>query len=220
MRKVSSWGRLSAPPHEIVELSDRDTIAVAGVVTYPEGQLHSPNGRPFWRAVMGGTGAYLGARLARAEADVVLFARGAHLKAMQERGLRVISPDGDFEVRPQVTGDLASVGSADVIVLGGGLSNIERLYTSIPAQWGAAVFGCDRQPGQAVPAASPVRTSLRRAQHGDASGVRGAAWLGAGILLNGIAGGAYIGAGLGPGPRDGLMTGLCRRNGWPVVAWR
>ena len=43
-----------------------------------------------------------------------------------------------------------------------------------------------------------------------------AAWLGAGIVLNGIAGGAYIGAGLGPGPRDWLMTGLCRRNGWPV----
>jgi uncharacterized membrane protein YczE len=43
-----------------------------------------------------------------------------------------------------------------------------------------------------------------------------AAWLGAGIVLNGIAGGAYIGAGMGPGPRDGLMTGLCRRTGWPV----
>ncbi|HAF41108.1 MAG TPA: hypothetical protein DCG90_04985 [Sphingobium sp.] len=42
------------------------------------------------------------------------------------------------------------------------------------------------------------------------------AWLGAGIILNGLAGGAYIGAGLGPGPRDGLMTGLCRRTGWPV----
>ena len=26
----------------------------------------------------------------------------------------------------------------------------------------------------------------------------------------------YIGAGLGPGPRDGLMTGLCRRTGWSV----
>ena len=76
-------------------------------------------------------------------------------------------------------GGLINVLDPDVIVLGGGLSNIERLYTSIPAQWGAAVFGCDRQPGQAVPAASPVRTSLRRAQHGDASGVRGAAWLGA-----------------------------------------
>lgn len=43
-----------------------------------------------------------------------------------------------------------------------------------------------------------------------------AAWLGAGIVLNGIAGGAYIGAGLGPGPRDGLMTGVCRRTGLPV----
>ncbi|RVT38890.1 YczE/YyaS/YitT family protein [Sphingobium algorifonticola] len=42
------------------------------------------------------------------------------------------------------------------------------------------------------------------------------AMLVAGIGLNGIAGGAYIGAGLGPGPRDGLMTGLCARTGWPV----
>lgn len=46
------------------------------------------------------------------------------------------------------------------------------------------------------------------------------ALLGFGILLNGIAGGAYIGAGLGPGPRDGLMTGLCRRTGWPVKVVR
>lgn len=42
------------------------------------------------------------------------------------------------------------------------------------------------------------------------------AWLVAGIVLNGIAGGAYIGAGLGPGPRDGLMTGFCRRTGLTV----
>jgi len=34
----------------------------------------------------------------------------------------------------------------------------------------------------------------------------------AGVLLNGIATGAYIGAGLGPGPRDGLMTGLAARG--------
>lgn len=37
-----------------------------------------------------------------------------------------------------------------------------------------------------------------------------------GILLTGIASGAYIGAGLGPGPRDGLMTGIVRITGWPV----
>jgi 2-dehydropantoate 2-reductase len=47
------------------------------------------------RIVIAGAGAiggYIGARLARAGADVVLFARGPHLQAMQERGVRVISP--------------------------------------------------------------------------------------------------------------------------------
>lgn len=38
----------------------------------------------------------------------------------------------------------------------------------------------------------------------------------AGIVLNGIAGGAYIGAGLGPGPRDGLMTGFVGRTGLSI----
>ena len=66
----------------------------------------------------GAIGGYIGARLARAGRDVVLFARGPHLRAMQERGLRVISPDGDFETKVEATGDLASIGRADVIFLG------------------------------------------------------------------------------------------------------
>jgi len=66
----------------------------------------------------GAIGGYIGARLARAGADVVLYARGPHLRAMQERGLRVICPDGDFEVRPQTAGDLATIGPADVVFLG------------------------------------------------------------------------------------------------------
>jgi 2-dehydropantoate 2-reductase len=66
----------------------------------------------------GAIGGYIGARLARGGADVVLFARGAHLRAMEARGLRVLSDDGDFEVRPQVTGDLAAIGVADVVFLG------------------------------------------------------------------------------------------------------
>ena len=53
----------------------------------------------------------------------------------------------------------------DVIVLGGGLSNLDRLYTEVPAQWARWVFS-DR-----------VDTRLVRPRHGDASGVRGAAWL-------------------------------------------
>jgi 2-dehydropantoate 2-reductase len=73
------------------------------------------------RIVIAGAGAiggYIGARLAKAGGDVVLFARGAHLEAMRDRGLRVLSPDGDFEVKPEVTGDLNAIGRADVIVLG------------------------------------------------------------------------------------------------------
>jgi uncharacterized membrane protein YczE len=42
------------------------------------------------------------------------------------------------------------------------------------------------------------------------------AFLTAGVVLNAVAGAAYIGAGLGPGPRDGLMTGLVRRTGGSV----
>jgi len=73
------------------------------------------------RIVIAGAGAiggYLGARLARAGADVVLFARGPHLRAMQEHGLHVQSADGSFDVKPEVTGDLATIGKADVIFLG------------------------------------------------------------------------------------------------------
>jgi fructokinase len=59
----------------------------------------------------------------------------------------------------------------DVIVLGGGMSNIERLYDNVPALWTPYVFAC----GMGLP--EPVRTRLVRARHGDSSGVRGAAWL-------------------------------------------
>ncbi|ACQ82067.1 protein of unknown function DUF161 [Beutenbergia cavernae DSM 12333] len=46
------------------------------------------------------------------------------------------------------------------------------------------------------------------------------AYLVAGILLNGVATALYIGAGLGAGSRDGLMTGLAARTGWPLRAVR
>lgn len=47
-----------------------------------------------------------------------------------------------------------------------------------------------------------------------------AAMLVGAIALNGVATGAYIGAGLGPGPRDGLMTGLVRRTGGSIKVVR
>jgi fructokinase len=58
----------------------------------------------------------------------------------------------------------------DVIVLGGGLSRLAHLYEQVPQLWGQWVLGSS--------AAEPVRTRLLPAMHGDASGVRGAAWLG------------------------------------------
>lgn len=45
------------------------------------------------------------------------------------------------------------------------------------------------------------------------------AFLAGGIVLCGVASGLYIGANLGPGPRDGLMTGLARRT-WSLRGWR
>jgi len=65
----------------------------------------------------GAVGAYLGAAMARAGQNVTLFARGPQLSAIEERGVRVLSPDGDFEARPKVTGDLESIGLADVVFL-------------------------------------------------------------------------------------------------------
>jgi predicted NBD/HSP70 family sugar kinase len=57
----------------------------------------------------------------------------------------------------------------DAIVLGGGMSNIARLYENVPRYWADFVFACGT--------GERVRTRLVRAAHGDASGVRGAAWL-------------------------------------------
>jgi fructokinase len=54
----------------------------------------------------------------------------------------------------------------EVIVLGGGMSNVSRLYRNVPKLWGEYVFSTDQ-----------VATKLLPPKHGDSSGVRGAAWL-------------------------------------------
>jgi 2-dehydropantoate 2-reductase len=72
----------------------------------------------FLIAGAGAIGAYIGARMARAGLDVTLFARGPHLRAMQEHGVRVISVEGDFEARPRIAATLEEVGPVDVVFLG------------------------------------------------------------------------------------------------------
>jgi 2-dehydropantoate 2-reductase len=63
----------------------------------------------------GATGGFLGARLAKAGADVVLIARGAHLEAMTESGLRLIEPDGETTVRVPATDDLSALRGVDAV---------------------------------------------------------------------------------------------------------
>lgn len=67
----------------------------------------------------GGVGGYFGGRLAEAGEEVVFIARGSHLQAMQEQGLRVESVNGNFHLQPvRATGDPAQVGPVDVVLLG------------------------------------------------------------------------------------------------------
>jgi fructokinase len=93
--------------------------------------------------------------------DAIAIAERA--RAGDERADAVL---GRYERRlARALASVINVLDPDVIVLGGGVSNIERLYTRVPALWARCVFS-DR-----------VDTRLVRAAHGDASGVRGAAWL-------------------------------------------
>jgi len=65
----------------------------------------------------GAIGAFAGAMLCRSGEDVTLIARGAHLRAMKDCGLRVRGSLGEFEVRPAVTDDPGSIGVVDVVLL-------------------------------------------------------------------------------------------------------
>ena len=66
---------------------------------------------------------------------------------------------------PRALASVVNVLDPHVIVLAGGLSNIDRLYVNVPALWAQWIFS------------DVVRTKLVRSFHGDSSGVRGAALL-------------------------------------------
>ena len=66
----------------------------------------------------GAIGAYVGARMARVGMEVTLFARGPHLKAMQQHGVQVRSAEGEFQAWPRIVGSLEEAGPADVVFLG------------------------------------------------------------------------------------------------------
>jgi len=89
---------------------------------------------------------------ARLTPEEIVSLQGESLKRYEERLARALAA-------------VINLLDPDVIVLGGGMSNAERLYGEVPRLWGRHVFS-DR-----------VATRLARHAHGDSSGVRGAAWL-------------------------------------------
>jgi 2-dehydropantoate 2-reductase len=101
----------------------------------------------FLIAGAGAIGGYLGGRLARSGCDVTLFARGPHLRAMQEHGLRVQSADGDFEVHPKIIGDLQESGPVDVIFLGVKAHSLTQLAPHVQPLLGANTTVVSTQNG-------------------------------------------------------------------------
>jgi len=88
----------------------------------------------------------------RLSAEQIVAVGGEALTRYEERLARALA-------------SVVNVLDPDVIVLGGGMSNVARLYTEVPRLWSKHVFS------------DHVATRLVRNAHGDSSGVRGAAWL-------------------------------------------
>jgi 2-dehydropantoate 2-reductase len=80
----------------------------------------------------GGVGGAFGAALAKGGSDVTFLARGAHLAAMRERGLKVLGPRGDIHLQPtQATDDPASIGAVDVVLFCVKLWDVESAGAAI-----------------------------------------------------------------------------------------
>lgn len=108
-----------------------------------------------------------GKRGRRSAPEIVEAARGGeptartHLEDYVDRLARALS-------------SVINILDPEVVVLGGGMSNVDELYELVPRRWEDFVFG------------GSVRTRLARNVHGDSSGVRGAAWL-VGDSIRGVA---------------------------------
>lgn len=101
----------------------------------------------------GGVGGYFGGRLAEAEEDVTFIARGEHLQAIRNHGLRVDSVKGDFVIRPvQATDDPAQVGEVDVVVVGVKTWQVPEAAQAMRPLIGPETFVVPLQNGVEAPA--------------------------------------------------------------------
>jgi 2-dehydropantoate 2-reductase len=101
----------------------------------------------FLIAGAGAIGAYIGARMAKAGFDVTLYARGPHLRAMQERGVQVTGPGEDFVARPRVVASLEEVGPVDVVFLAVKAHGLTQLAPQLKAVLGPGTTVVSTQNG-------------------------------------------------------------------------
>jgi 2-dehydropantoate 2-reductase len=95
----------------------------------------------------GATGGFLGARLAKGGADVVLIARGPHLQAMRESGLRLIEADGEMTVPVEATDDLAAIRSSDFVFVTLKAHSVPAMAEGISANLGDQTVVVSAQNG-------------------------------------------------------------------------
>ena len=96
----------------------------------------------------GGVGGAFGAALAKGGSDVTFLARGAHLTAMRERGLKVLGPRGDIHLQPaKATDDPASIGAVDVVLFCVKLWDVESAGAAIRPLVGATTAVIPLQNG-------------------------------------------------------------------------
>jgi 2-dehydropantoate 2-reductase len=97
----------------------------------------------------GAIGGYLGAKLALAGEEVTLIARGAHLQAIQNHGLKLMGTDGSSEVvRPALaTQDIKQAGAQDVVILAVKAQSVPALAQSLPALYGSDTMVVTAQNG-------------------------------------------------------------------------
>lgn len=118
----------------------------------------------------GGAGGYFGAQLARAGEDVIFIARGEHLRAIREEGLRVETPKGEVVIHPaDATDDPAQAGTVDAVLVG-------------VKTWQVA------EAAQAMRPMMSAETIVVPLQNGVEAAARLAEVLGDGHVLNGLCG--------------------------------
>ncbi|HEX7054444.1 MAG TPA: 2-dehydropantoate 2-reductase [Burkholderiales bacterium] len=128
----------------------------------------------------GGVGGYFGARLAQAGNEVHFLARGAHLAAMREKGLRVQSGAGDIHIaRPSVHEDPRSIGPVDVVMFAVKLADVAQAAKALRPLLGSGTLVIPFQNGVEAP-------EIVRREIGEAHVVAGVAYIATSISSPGV----------------------------------